>query len=197
MDNEAFRALVAERSRTKSTKEIAREAVEQEFRDKKSRAGGGGAVAVASAVAEVEVEDQAPTKAVVAAGTIATMTTRAGGEMMMMMMMIRAAQRRRMVRRVTSGPTNRGGRRNGGPSVARRRRPRERYGTGIAPGNGGRADRTLIMPAPRPWSRLLLPSPLGLVAMLLPLLLLLLLHTVILQVQEVVVSPRWVRSRPT
>jgi len=42
MDNEAFRALVAERSRTKSTKEIAREAVEQEFRDRKSRAGGGG-----------------------------------------------------------------------------------------------------------------------------------------------------------
>ena len=40
MDNEAFRALVAERSRPKSTKEIAREAVEQEFRDRRSRAGG-------------------------------------------------------------------------------------------------------------------------------------------------------------
>lgn len=40
MDNEAFRALVAERSKPKSTKEIAREAVEQEFRDKRSRAGG-------------------------------------------------------------------------------------------------------------------------------------------------------------
>ncbi len=40
MDNEAFRALVAERSKPKSTKEIAREAVEQEFRDRKSRAGG-------------------------------------------------------------------------------------------------------------------------------------------------------------
>ena len=40
MDNEAFRALVAERSKPKSTKEIAREAVEQEFRDRRSRAGG-------------------------------------------------------------------------------------------------------------------------------------------------------------
>ena len=37
MDNEAFRALVTERSKEKSTKEIAREAVEEEFRSRQSR----------------------------------------------------------------------------------------------------------------------------------------------------------------
>ena len=37
MDNEAFRALVTERSKPKSTKEIAREAVEEEFRSRQSR----------------------------------------------------------------------------------------------------------------------------------------------------------------
>lgn len=44
MDNDAFRALVQERARPKSTKEIAREAVEEEFRTrKKKRKRGGGA----------------------------------------------------------------------------------------------------------------------------------------------------------
>ena len=45
MDNEAFRALVEERAKPKSTKEIAREAVEEEFRTRKTkrkRGGGGG-----------------------------------------------------------------------------------------------------------------------------------------------------------
>ena len=43
MDNEAFRALVQERAKVKSTKEIAREAVEEEFRSKrKKRKRGGG-----------------------------------------------------------------------------------------------------------------------------------------------------------
>lgn len=45
MDNDAFRALVQERSRVKTTKEIAREAVEEEFRSRKKkrkRGGGGG-----------------------------------------------------------------------------------------------------------------------------------------------------------
>jgi IK cytokine len=42
MDNEAFRALVQERAKPKSTKEIAREAVEEEFQIRKKRKRGGG-----------------------------------------------------------------------------------------------------------------------------------------------------------
>lgn len=42
MDNEAFRALVEERAKPKSTKEIAREAVEEEFRTRKRKRRGGG-----------------------------------------------------------------------------------------------------------------------------------------------------------
>jgi ribosome assembly protein YihI (activator of Der GTPase) len=43
MDNEAFRALVEERAKPKSTKEIAREAVEEEFRTRKQKRKRGGA----------------------------------------------------------------------------------------------------------------------------------------------------------
>jgi hypothetical protein len=41
MDNDAFRALVQERAKIKSTKEIAREAVEDEYRKRKKRKRGG------------------------------------------------------------------------------------------------------------------------------------------------------------
>lgn len=41
MDNDAFRALIEERAKIKSTKEIAREAVEDEFRKRKKRKWGG------------------------------------------------------------------------------------------------------------------------------------------------------------
>ena len=40
MDNEAFRKLISQGSKQKSTKEIAREAVEEEFRERKRKGGG-------------------------------------------------------------------------------------------------------------------------------------------------------------
>jgi hypothetical protein len=80
MDNEAFRALVEERAKPKSTKEIAREAVEEEFRTRKQKRKRGGAGGSSSEESDDSDREDVPSKQEVLIPAVAKKKARAEHE---------------------------------------------------------------------------------------------------------------------